>query len=187
MLGDEGTSICEDDEGVGWTSISWPPSERRNAEWVSQRAAVAMAGVAADLERRQESPQWPQCLDTDGRINWYMVCCRCEDLRPDIQKARRLHILSLDADRLLRIVDQYSSGNADATEDKALDFLFSQREQNLLYERLPHEIVEAYFTCATNVLSQPHAKRFVEEASRRLLQQRKLSGSECQRLWKEAA
>jgi hypothetical protein len=183
MLADGGMTIDENDEEAGGTYICWKPLDFRNAERVCQRATISMAGVAADVDRRKESPQWNACLGIDEQIDWYQVFCLCEDLRCDIKKARRLHVISERAESVWPAIEKILSSNASATEDEILDCLFSQPDLKCKYEQLPYETVGTYFNRATNVLSLNRAKHFVREAAKRLFEQGALSGPDCRSLW----
>lgn len=89
-LGAGEISIIESIEGGGAVPIATEPHHQCDQTAISNRAAICMAGVAADSAIR--GPEYQ--VDFTGSIDWLWMACRFEDLRHDIEKTRVLHVMS---------------------------------------------------------------------------------------------
>src|SRR6266568_5014230 len=179
MLGDNGVSINDTQHEAGSTSICWDIRGLRDPYRIKQRATIAMAGVAADFDRRKQLRQLDECMHSNGKIDWYCVCCLYADLRPDIEKARRLHLISQDVEGFWPRIESQLSEKPQPTEDEILDVIFSGMKS----EQPTYEFIGEYFNCARAILSKDQPRRFIEQASKCLIEGGQLSSCQCRLLW----
>lgn len=176
MLGHKGVRLIDDHTGdLGCTSISWEIEGFKSAQRIRERAAVAMAGIAAEpLQLRPEI----------ANRKWFEIACSEEDLRLDIEKTRCLHWISLDPLRIWNEhIEPFLQQNPNATEDEILRHLSALPEYG---DGPAYDVVEEYFTLAKQGLQTVPCARFVERLTNRLLSgTSELSSRDCLQMWAE--
>lgn len=182
MLGDGEINILEDENQGGSTPIHWSLGDLKDPFVTKQRAAVSMAGVAADFDLRQEEGQVDIIPLFTAPDFWHSIFFRCEDLRPDIKRTCQLHFISQNPELAWEEVKRTRGANPNATEDEILDAVTSMPA----YGEPNYENVQEYFEAARTILSGPHPKRFMEEASQYLFAESILSCSRSSKIWRNS-
>jgi hypothetical protein len=179
MLGPGEISILTTEEGEGAVPLAMDLQSFRNKAAIEDRAAICMAGVAADLGIRSGEMH----LNFTGPIDWYWMICHCEDLRPDVEKACVLHFVSQHVDLIWQRVVRTLGERHDLTEDD----LLASIHRDAQYVRPAYESVNCYFNTARNMLTMPKCLRFVVEVSRLLVERGTLPTSAAAEIWSVAS